>query len=161
MKPTLSIDPTDPEILWILGLMCFQCGPIAEVLRYAGEPIPRKAESEQAIVMIWLIQKYQEHGEGWRSKVQLELNNLSKMNTATSQKTSDIALTREQIDILHHTEHRAAGGFYCGGGTAMASLVAAGLMQSVGRKSFVPDDYFCITSAGRAALRAHNKGKQD
>ena len=63
-------------------------------------------------------------------------------------------LTNEQRDILHHTEHRAAGGLYCGGGKDMDELVKEGLMQSAGRKSFVPDEYFRITSKGRAALRA-------
>ncbi len=63
------------------------------------------------------------------------------------------ALTREERDILWHTEHRAAGGLYCGGGKTMDGLVASGLMQFAGRKSFVPDDYFRITSAGREALR--------
>ena len=68
-----------------------------------------------------------------------------------------LELTREQRDILYHTEHRAAGGFYCGGGKEMDTLVAAGLMESAGRKSFVPDEYFRITSKGRAALRMQNE----
>ena len=66
------------------------------------------------------------------------------------------ALSREQLSILDHTEHRAAGGYYCGGGKDMDALVAAGLMEYAGRKSFVPDPYYKITSAGRAALRAQN-----
>ena len=61
-------------------------------------------------------------------------------------------LTREQREILAHTEYRAAGGLYCGGGKVMDELVAAGLMDYVGRKSFVPDPYYRITSKGRAAL---------
>lgn len=64
-------------------------------------------------------------------------------------------ITSEQREILHHTEHRAAGGFYCGGGKDMDALVAAGLMESAGRKSFVPDEYFKITSKGRAVLRSY------
>lgn len=67
-----------------------------------------------------------------------------------------IELTRNQIGILSHTVYRAAGGFYCGGGKDMEALVAAGLMQLAGRKSFVPDEYFRITSAGREALRSAN-----
>lgn len=63
-------------------------------------------------------------------------------------------LNAEQKDILDHTEHRAAGGLYCGGGKDMDELVAAGLMEFAGRKSFVPDPYYRITSAGREALRA-------
>jgi hypothetical protein len=67
------------------------------------------------------------------------------------------ALTREQREILSHTEHRAARGLYCGGGKDMDVLVAAGLMESAGRKSFVPDEFFRITSKGRQTLRAQNQ----
>jgi hypothetical protein len=63
----------------------------------------------------------------------------------------------EQWDILYHTQYCAAGGYYCGGGKDMDALVAAGLMESAGRKSFVPDEYFRITGAGRTALRHRNK----
>lgn len=70
-----------------------------------------------------------------------------EMNTGT------ICLSQNQIDILHHTHYRAAGGLYCGGGKDMEALVAAGLMESAGRKSFVPDEYFSITSAGRKTLK--------
>jgi len=38
----------------------------------------------------------------------------------------------------------------------MDVLVARGLMQSAGRKSFVPDEYFRITAAGRTALQQPN-----
>ena len=62
--------------------------------------------------------------------------------------------SRRQIEILDHTVHRAAGGLYCGGGPDMDALVAAGMMESAGRKSFVPDEYFRITAKGRSALRA-------
>lgn len=67
------------------------------------------------------------------------------------------SLTWGQLDILYHTEHRAAGGYYCGGGKDMDTLVAAGLMEYAGRKSFVPDPYYKITSNGRAVLRAQNQ----
>lgn len=61
-------------------------------------------------------------------------------------------LTQGQVDILDHTMFRAANGLYCGGGLSMDALVAAGLMQFEGRKSFVPDSYYRITAAGAAAL---------
>ena len=60
---------------------------------------------------------------------------------------------RYQMDILWHTEHRAAGGLYCGGGPDVDALVEAGLMEYAGRKSFVPDPYYRITAAGREVLR--------
>lgn len=62
-------------------------------------------------------------------------------------------LTKEQINILDHTINRAAGSLYCGGGKDMDALVSAGFMVSAGRKPFVPDEYFIITSTGKAALR--------
>lgn len=62
-------------------------------------------------------------------------------------------LSREQHEILYHTEHRSAGGLYCGGSPDMDALVAAGLMEFAGKKSFVPDAYYRITSKGRAVLR--------
>lgn len=77
-------------------------------------------------------------------------------NAGSSAPTGSAPLTREQCAILHHTVHRAAGGFYCGGGPDMDVLVARGLMQSAGRKSFVPDEYFRITAAGRTALQQPN-----
>jgi len=61
-------------------------------------------------------------------------------------------LNKEQMAILAHTVTRAAGGLYCGDSRAMRELVASGLMQSAGRKSFVPDEYFQITAEGQKAL---------
>lgn len=68
--------------------------------------------------------------------------------------TTNGNLSRYERDILWHTEHRAAGGLYCGGGPDMDSLVERGLMIYAGRKSFVPHPYYRITSKGREALRA-------
>jgi hypothetical protein len=65
-----------------------------------------------------------------------------------------VELTKEQLAILGHTAHRAAGGLYCGDSADMQSLVAAGLTQSAGRKSFVPGEYFSLTDEGREALKA-------
>lgn len=39
----------------------------------------------------------------------------------------------------------------------MDELEALGLMQFIGRKSFVPDPYYGITAAGRKALRDRKK----
>ena len=69
-------------------------------------------------------------------------------------------LTHTQIEILDHTVHRAAQGLYCGGGPDMDALVAAGLMEYAGRKSFVPDPYLRITSKGREELMRSTKGRK-
>jgi hypothetical protein len=62
-------------------------------------------------------------------------------------------LSNEHLEIMRHTRDRAAGGFYCGDSAEMQELVAAGLMESAGRKSFVPSEYFRLTAAGRASLQ--------
>lgn len=67
--------------------------------------------------------------------------------------TKTEALTTEQISILRHTRDRAAGGRYCGDSPAMQALVAVGLMESLGRVSWVPDEYFGLTAAGRRMLK--------
>lgn len=73
---------------------------------------------------------------------------------APTTELSHMELNHEQIEILDHTMHRAAGGLYCGGGKDMDALVAAGLMEYAGRKSFVPDPYYRVTGAGLEALKA-------
>jgi len=82
----LLINLDDPEVQWILGLMCFQCGPIAHVLARNGHQIEQKAEKEQPYVMTWLLRKYVEFGKraDWRSKVDAELNAMEKAHKEAS-----------------------------------------------------------------------------
>jgi len=61
-------------------------------------------------------------------------------------------ITRNQRDILDHTARRAAGGFYCGDSDDMQALIKLGLMECAGTKSFCPDKFFKITSAGHKLL---------
>jgi len=61
-------------------------------------------------------------------------------------------LTPDQLNILDHTAHRGAGGRYCGNSKAMQELVEMGLMQSLGRVAWCPDEYFCMTKAGKAEM---------
>ena len=61
-------------------------------------------------------------------------------------------LTDNQREILDHTAHRAAGGFYCGDSKDVQILVNLGLMVPAGRKPFVPDEYFKLTAKGRNEL---------
>ena len=63
-------------------------------------------------------------------------------------------LNKEQLAILDHTAHRAPRGLYCGDSPDMQYLIRAGLMESAGHKTFVPDEYFRITPKGRAVLEA-------
>lgn len=62
-------------------------------------------------------------------------------------------ITNSQREILDHTAYRAAGDLYCGDSDDMQELVRLGLMVSVGKKPFVPDEYFTLTGAGRKALK--------
>ena len=66
-------------------------------------------------------------------------------------------LNKEQKEILDHTLHRAANGLYCGDSKDMQILVKLGLMVCVGKKSFVPEEYYQITGAGRKAFRDASK----
>ncbi len=66
-------------------------------------------------------------------------------------------ITNSQADILDHTIHRAAGGFYCGRCQIMDELVAAGLMEFSGHKFGL--EYFNITHAGRVELKVWNESK--
>lgn len=56
----------DDEITWILGRPNFWCGSLADNLRRQGHDIPRKAEAEQAHVILWMLNLYFEHKENWR-----------------------------------------------------------------------------------------------
>lgn len=59
-----------------------------------------------------------------------------------------VDLNKEQKDILEHTAKNHQG-LYCGGSRDMDFLCANGLMESAGRKSFVPDEYYRITGEGK------------
>ena len=69
-----------------------------------------------------------------------------------------IELSKEHIEIMEHTATRAAGGIYCGDSREMQDLIIAGLMESAGKYSFVPDEYFKLTSKGKRFLEARSKG---
>lgn len=58
-------------------------------------------------------------------------------------------LTIEHVEILKHTKRN---GLFCGGSPEMKQLCEFKLMESAGRKSFVPDEYFRITSEGEGVL---------
>jgi len=59
-------------------------------------------------------------------------------------------LNKEQIEIIKHT---IKNNVFCGGGKDMDVLCEAGLMEYIGRKSFVPDPYYRVTTAGRNAVK--------
>lgn len=82
----IILDASDPEVMWILSLMCFQCSPIAHVLQRAGHNIETRAEAEQSAVIVWLLRKYAELGkcEDWRAKVDAELNAMRKASLPTT-----------------------------------------------------------------------------
>lgn len=61
-------------------------------------------------------------------------------------------MTNEQIAILDHTLHRAAGNVYCGDSPDMQGLVKLGYMVSLGKPKWSCGEYFRITQAGRTAF---------
>jgi hypothetical protein len=62
----------------ILGRLCFQCGPVAQVLRQAGHTIKTRAESEQAAVILWLLRLYADHGHKWHLRAGDMLDSITK-----------------------------------------------------------------------------------
>jgi hypothetical protein len=73
---SITIDPTDPEVLDILSMLSFTAGPYAAHLRKCGYQIKQKIEVEQATVMLWWLSLYQKHGKDWREKGAQELREL-------------------------------------------------------------------------------------
>ena len=66
-------------------------------------------------------------------------------------------LTKNQLDILDHTLHRAPQGRYCGDEPDMQKLVKLGLMASVGFAGWCKDEYFIITGKGRGVFAKQTK----
>lgn len=62
------------DVFAILSKPCFECGRLAEALRYGGHDIRRRAESEQSYVLLWMLNIYLEHKEGWSNVASEELN---------------------------------------------------------------------------------------
>lgn len=81
----------------------------------------------------------------------------SKREGSSGSSCNDLlhAVSQSEFAILDHTINRASCGLFCGYSDDMQRLVAAGLMEFAGRKSFVPDSYFRITSCGREAWAAN------
>ena len=57
----------------------------------------------------------------------------------------------EMMEILKHTEKNNSG-LFCGDSPDMQKLVKLELMESAGRKSSVPDEYFRLTPSWRIKL---------
>ena len=58
-------------------------------------------------------------------------------------------LNKEQIAIIEHT---IKNGSFCGSSPDMDAICEAGYMICIGRKSFVPDPYYQVTTEGRHAV---------
>ena len=59
-------------------------------------------------------------------------------------------LKKAHINIMRHAQKN---GMFCGDGDEMTELCDEGMMEFLGRKSFVPEGYYKITSKGQEALR--------
>lgn len=68
-----------PALRAVLGMMLWECAPIAHVLRAAGHEIKAKAEDEQAAALHWLIGFVLEHGDGWRARAAAEIEEMARV----------------------------------------------------------------------------------
>lgn len=62
-----------------------------------------------------------------------------------------VSINLEEMDVLRHTIRNRR---YCGETPVVRSLVDKGLMKSVGRVDWCPDEYFAVTDAGRDMVAA-------
>ena len=73
VRPSLLPLELTPELVEVLGLPTFRCGPIADVYRAAGHDIAVKLESEQAFVLFRFLHLALRHGPGWFAESCLDL----------------------------------------------------------------------------------------
>jgi len=66
------------ETKFILGRPNFVCGSIAILMRELGHDIPRKSEEEQAYVIHWMLDLYEQHGADWRNKADMHLKGINQ-----------------------------------------------------------------------------------
>ena len=66
--PLIFPEKMDEALADILGRPNFTLGDFARAFRDAGEPIPRKAEAEQAFMLHWMTCLYLRHGEKWHDE---------------------------------------------------------------------------------------------
>ncbi len=69
-------DALDDDLIEILGMPNFSCGPCADVLRASGSNIPRRAEAEQAHMIFYLLGRYAKYGSAWRANAETELQDM-------------------------------------------------------------------------------------
>lgn len=58
---------------FILGMPNFRCAPIAHQLVRLGHDIPARSEEEQAYVINWMLELYEQHGDDWRKRAESAL----------------------------------------------------------------------------------------
>ena len=66
-------------------------------------------------------------------------------------------LNTTQIDILRHTDFNQV---YCGDEPELKELCDLGLMKCLGKKSFVPDPYYTLTTEGKEACHQSKASTQ-
>lgn len=73
---------------WIMGRPNFWCASFAPALRRMGHEIARKAEDEQAVVIWWMLNLYQNHGDKWREVADRLLKEASAKSAETQESQS-------------------------------------------------------------------------
>jgi hypothetical protein len=62
------------ETCWILGRPSFAVAQMAWLLRDTGyKEVAQKAEDEQAVVIYFMLEMYEKHGENWRKEAANDL----------------------------------------------------------------------------------------
>jgi hypothetical protein len=69
-REAVKLTPLNEDTMDILGRPNFTCIRIAARLREMGRAIPDRAEHEQAAVVHFLLNMYEQHGADWRAKAE-------------------------------------------------------------------------------------------
>jgi hypothetical protein len=78
--PNHPLGLLNEEVLFILGIPCFQAAPIADLLRRSGRlDVPCKAEKEQAVVIYWLLNLYHRYQGKWREQFGKEVDQMNRL----------------------------------------------------------------------------------
>jgi len=94
-------------------------------------------------------EKISEFTDQQKNTIHLYLMELSLRFRQKKEKLAEADLSSEQLEILRHTQKHD---YFCGGNKEIDYLVEHGYMTEAGRKPFVPDMYYSLTSKGKTVL---------
>lgn len=91
-------DELTPELSAVLGTMSFMSGPIADLFRASGTPIPHRCEDEQAFVLHWYLKLLERHGPDWFGHAMMAISRMRQANEAAADVIHRLRTLRETFE---------------------------------------------------------------